>query len=120
MALGEMDCIKLALAKMCECKGVYVFSPFPWAFALTSITDIAEDLTVYRYAPASLLDAFRTKVDRLASPDIFGTFRTLTKGLARDGLAPDPLLDPAKIDEAEGLRQGIFIGSILVVFQTLS
>lgn len=59
-----------------------------------------EDIAVYRYSESVLMDVLRAKVARLAAPEVFHTFRTLTRGLARNGLMPDTSNDSSMLDSS--------------------
>ena len=51
-----------------------------------SWTDITKDVVLYRYSESKLLDLLRTKAGKLAEPEIFLSFPSLSRPLARLGL----------------------------------
>ncbi|KAG9050500.1 hypothetical protein FS837_004994 [Tulasnella sp. UAMH 9824] len=69
--LGRLDCVVEAMKRMCEVK------------------DITEDITVYRFSQPNLLSELQTKVARLSDAASYVSFRSLARGLAKDGLGPE-------------------------------
>ncbi|KAF8210503.1 ribonuclease H2, subunit B [Mycena galopus ATCC 62051] len=67
----SMDCCKAALRRVCDVK------------------DITEDITVYRFSPARVVEYLRLKVERLSTPETVEVSRTMVRNLARDGLMDD-------------------------------
>lgn len=63
-------------------------------------TEVAQDLVVYRYSPSKLVDTVREKVTRLSDPQVFSTFGTLQRVIARAGLdVKTSDMDPDKREE---------------------
>lgn len=67
----SLDCARKAMARTCETK------------------QITDELAVYRYSPDIVVESLKKKVTRLNSQSIFEASRTLTRGLAKDGLMDD-------------------------------
>ncbi|KAG8972971.1 hypothetical protein FRC05_009387 [Tulasnella sp. 425] len=69
--LGRLDCVVKAMKRLCEVK------------------EITEDITVYRFSQPNLLSELQAKVTRLSDPTAYSTFRSLERGLAKDGLGTE-------------------------------
>ncbi|TFK44398.1 ribonuclease H2, subunit B [Crucibulum laeve] len=80
-AFCSMACAQKALRSVCDVK------------------EITEDIVVYRYSPEKVVQYLRVKVARLSTSEVIETSRTITRGLARDGLMEDgkePLLESGR------------------------
>ncbi|KAJ3568865.1 hypothetical protein NP233_g5437 [Leucocoprinus birnbaumii] len=56
---------------------------------ICDVKDITEDITVYRYSQGRTLEYLRSKVARLSEPKTLEISRSITRGLAKDGLMED-------------------------------
>ncbi|CCM01488.1 uncharacterized protein FIBRA_03542 [Fibroporia radiculosa] len=56
---------------------------------ICEVKEVTADITVFRYSPRKVLDYLRTKVARLAKPDICEKSRTLVRIMAKDGIMED-------------------------------
>ncbi|KAL1743831.1 ribonuclease H2, subunit B [Schizophyllum fasciatum] len=70
-AFLQTPCCRSALGNICQCE------------------TITPEITVYRYDPARLTAYLQRKVSRLANSDLQERSRTVTRGLAKDGLMED-------------------------------
>ncbi|KAG8893985.1 hypothetical protein FRC01_013235 [Tulasnella sp. 417] len=80
--LGRLGCVLEAMKRICEVK------------------EITEDITVYRFSQATLLSELQAKVTRLSDAASYVSFRSLARGLAKDGLGPEAG------EEKEDIRKG--------------
>lgn len=64
------------------------------------VLEITEDITVYRFSQPNLLSELQAKVTRLSDPTSYSTFRSLERGLAKDGLGTETG------EEKEDIRKG--------------
>jgi len=78
-ALGEVECVAVALKRICDVK------------------EPAPGLEVFKFTPAKALELLRAKVAALTAPTTFATFPALERSLAKDGLASG--IDQAGADE---------------------
>ncbi|KAG9017712.1 hypothetical protein FRB90_000197 [Tulasnella sp. 427] len=78
---GRLGCVVDAMRRLCDVK------------------EITEDIIVYRFSQSVLLPQLQAKVARLSDPVAFGSFRSLARGLAKDGLGVEAGA------EKEGLRE---------------
>ncbi|RPD59858.1 hypothetical protein L227DRAFT_653766 [Lentinus tigrinus ALCF2SS1-6] len=71
MFLSNLACIQAAMRRVCEYK------------------EITPEIMVYRYSSERVQSYLRTKVARLSHQDVCEISRTMTRGLAKDGLLED-------------------------------
>lgn len=119
LALGRLECVKLAVARVCDVKGMFFPSPPPSFFACMLVveritrparTHVPTEIAghpFYRYSEPKLLALIRAKVDKLADPSVFGSFRVLQRGLARTGLLDvDEEMVTGHVGDAKGDGDG--------------
>ncbi|KAG9010335.1 hypothetical protein FRB93_004174 [Tulasnella sp. JGI-2019a] len=94
---SRLDCVKLAAQRICEFK------------------EITDDQVVYRLCRAKLQDYLRTKVARISDAAVFDSFRTLTRGLAKDGLGEETAATMPDLRQAARVR-----GACDIISQYLS
>jgi ribonuclease H2 subunit B len=73
-----MSKVFLLFSKMVKQKSTFGF-----------LSEITDEIVVYRLSPTKTLDYLRTKVSRLSTPHAMEISRTLVRGLAKDGLMED-------------------------------
>ncbi|KAJ7595035.1 ribonuclease H2, subunit B [Mycena floridula] len=74
-----LDCSVKALGRICDVK------------------EITDDIVVYRFSQSKAVEYLRRKVERLATPELFESSRTLVRNLAKDGLMEDGKEDLLKV-----------------------
>lgn len=103
LQLARLETFQLAAQNICEFKGDTGRSrkaSGPSLLTALMYTEITEDIRVYRLCLVKVREYLRTKVDRLSNVAVYDSFKTLTRGLAKDGLGLDLK------EQNEELRQG--------------
>ncbi|KAI0093265.1 ribonuclease H2, subunit B [Irpex rosettiformis] len=67
----SLQCVHSAMKRVCEVK------------------EVTSEITVYRYSPDKVLEYLKSKVDKLNSPVLLETSKTLVRAWAKEGLMED-------------------------------